>query len=489
MQIRSQQILAALASTVAVALVATILLHSAGRMSLAIKRANFAASIITDGVSGLRLVTMEYALYGHARSRQQWHERHATLARLLASDIIEGTEEQSILAGIRARHQYIGELFTRLEAMKDDGPAARIAPPLRAELEKRLLTQIMVATQDMVVGAARLARASHEQLERTERNTGYLVMGLVALVGLIVLTNLILSVHQILNPLKRLMLGTQRLARGDLEYRTGIEADTEIGALSRAFDQMAISLAGARADQASSTARLLMSNRELESFSYSVAHDLRAPLRGIDGWSLALKEDHGGQLNEKAREQLELIRAEAQRMARLIDDLLLLARVARAPIKRAPLDLSALAHAVAGRLKQSQPGRAIEFHIQPGLAATCDSNLLEIALGNLFDNALKFTTPHAAALIAFGGTIEPDAQTGAPQAVYFVRDNGVGFDRAHAGKLFGAFQRLHKTSEFPGNGIGLATVQRIVQLHDGRIWAEAGVHQGATFFFTLGEAA
>jgi len=234
---------------------------------------------------------------------------------------------------------------------------------------------------------------------------------------------------------------------------------------------------------------LSAANQELEAFSYSVSHDLRAPLRGIDGWSLALQEDYGAVLDAQGRQYLDVVRAEAQRMGRLIEDLLQLSRVARGELVRAPVDLSALAQSVARRLKDASPDRAIEFLIQPGLAADADARLLEVALTNLFDNACKFSAMRERARIEFGRGASTDPATKSTTQAYFVRDNGVGFDTTHAGKLFGAFQRLHAASEFPGSGIGLATVQRIVRRHGGRIWAEAQPDQGACFYFTLGEAA
>jgi light-regulated signal transduction histidine kinase (bacteriophytochrome) len=227
------------------------------------------------------------------------------------------------------------------------------------------------------------------------------------------------------------------------------------------------------------TAQLVAANRELEAFSYSVSHDLRAPLRGIDGWTLALLEDYGPRLDDQGRTYLERVRTETQHMGQLIDDLLSLSRVARAELQREPVDLTALAWGIIGRLRETGPERLVEFVIQEGLTAVGDPQLLEIALSNLLDNAWKFTGKRPGEVIEFGRVLQEG------QPVFFVRDNGAGFDPAYADKLFGAFQRMHKASEFPGTGIGLATVQRILHRHGGRIWAEAAVDQGATFFFTL----
>ena len=227
------------------------------------------------------------------------------------------------------------------------------------------------------------------------------------------------------------------------------------------------------------TTQLEASNRELEAFSYSVSHDLRAPLRGIDGWSLALLEDYGHEIDTRAREYLDRVRSETQRMGMLIDDLLQLSRVTRVQMQLDPVDLTALARDVSVRLREAYPNRRIEFIVQPGLTTSGDARLLDIALTNLLGNAVKFTAPRPLARIEFGQL----EQNGS--AVFFIRDNGVGFDMAYAGTLFGAFQRLHKPSEFPGTGIGLATVQRVIRRHGGQVWAEAQPDQGATFYFSM----
>lgn len=227
------------------------------------------------------------------------------------------------------------------------------------------------------------------------------------------------------------------------------------------------------------TAQLEAANKELEAFSYSVSHDLRSPLRSIDGFSQALLEDCAANLNEQGKSYLHRIRAATQRMGGLIDDLLNLSKVTRAEVHRERLNISNLARAVAEDLRRKQPGREVELEIEDGLEAFGDSRLVRIVLENLLGNAWKFTSKRAQASIEVGAA----RQNGS--AAYFVRDNGAGFDAAYAERLFGAFQRLHATSEFPGTGIGLATVQRIIQRHGGKIWAEGAVDRGATFYFTL----
>jgi PAS domain S-box-containing protein len=228
-----------------------------------------------------------------------------------------------------------------------------------------------------------------------------------------------------------------------------------------------------------SNVQLEAANRELESFSYSVSHDLRAPLRSIDGFSQALLEDYGDKIPQEGRNYLERARAAAQRMAELIDDILALSRVSRAPVQRGTVDLSALAQGILSDLQNSDPDRRVSMVITPNMLVEGDQNLLRIALQNLLANAWKFTSKKADARIEF------DVQNESGERTFLIRDNGSGFDMNYANKLFGAFQRLHSADEFPGTGIGLATVQRVFHKHGGRVWAEGVVDQGATFYFTV----
>jgi PAS domain S-box-containing protein len=226
-------------------------------------------------------------------------------------------------------------------------------------------------------------------------------------------------------------------------------------------------------------AELAAVNKELEAFSYSVSHDLRAPLRAIDGFSQALVEDAGPLLKPDHHSHLIRVRQAAQRMGLLIDDLIKLARVTRTDVKIEDVDLSEIALALATGLQDSAPERQAEFAIAPDVQAKSDPRLMQVALDNLLNNSWKFTAPRSPARIEFGKTVVD----GKP--AFFVRDNGVGFDMNYAGKMFGAFQRFHDAREFAGTGIGLATVQRIIHKHGGRIWAESHPGEGATFYFTL----
>ena len=226
-------------------------------------------------------------------------------------------------------------------------------------------------------------------------------------------------------------------------------------------------------------ALLQATNEELEAFAYSVSHDLRAPLRGIDGFSQALIEDYGDRLDETGKDYLERMSAAARRMGRLIDDILSLSRLNRSEMRCETVDLSAMAEKLAGELRQGEPQRQVELVIASGLLAHGDAALLEAAMTNLLGNAWKFTAGVEQAKIEVGIEETEDGEA------YFVRDNGAGFDMAYADKLFGAFQRLHDATEFTGTGIGLAIVQRVVRRHGGRVWGAGEVGKGATLRFTL----
>jgi len=250
-------------------------------------------------------------------------------------------------------------------------------------------------------------------------------------------------------------------------------AQAEIGALNAELE--------VRVDQR--TAELMVANKNLEAFTYSVAHDLRSPLRALSGYSEALAEDYGDRLDDTGRWYADRIQAATERMGKLIDDLLLLAQVSRTDMNTEPVDLSAEVTAITAELHAREPGRAVRFAIHDGVRVIADRSLIRTVLQNLVENAWKFTAKRQDATIEFGGTVAEDARV-----CCYVRDNGAGFDPEFSSKLFQPFQRLHAVTDFPGTGIGLASVQRIVERHGGRVWAEGAVGHGATFYFTLSPA-
>jgi signal transduction histidine kinase len=330
--------------------------------------------------------------------------------------------------------------------------------------------------------------------EITDRLTGYgLIAGTVLIVALAAsqLASRVLR-RAIAEPLTDLAaLARKFSADHDYSVRARATGSGELLMLTSAFNEMLEQLQARDRSLMESrdqleqrvrerTAALDASNQELEAFCYSVSHDLRSPLRAIDGFSQALLEDLEGKLDADSAEHLARIRAATQRMAALIDDLLSLSRITRTDLVVKHVDLSAMARAVCDELAAAQPDRTVSLVVEDGLHAMGDARLLRQVLENVLGNAWKFTAKEAAPRVEFRG------RTGAEGQVFLVKDNGAGFDPAYADRLFGVFQRLHASTDFPGTGVGLAIVDRIVKRHGGRIWAESAVGKGATFYFTLG---
>jgi signal transduction histidine kinase len=289
--------------------------------------------------------------------------------------------------------------------------------------------------------------------------------------------------RSITRPLNSLTKAAAAITGGNYSRLVRVRRQDELGELAGAFNAMVVRVRDSERDLAQKvqdrTAQLQGVNKELESFSYSVSHDLRAPLRHINGFSQALLEDYADSLDDVGKMYLQDLRGATQEMAQLIDDVLRLARVTRSEMRTEVVNLSEMARAIVVGLRRSDAGRIADINIEEGLSTHGDTRLLQIMLKNLLENAWKFTSKCEKSEIAFG----KEAKDG--EVPYFIRDNGAGFDMAYADKLFGAFQRLHSAGEFEGTGIGLATVQRVVLRHGGRVWAESSMGQGATFYFTL----
>jgi light-regulated signal transduction histidine kinase (bacteriophytochrome) len=273
--------------------------------------------------------------------------------------------------------------------------------------------------------------------------------------------------------------------RRDYSVRATKRGNDELGTLTDAFNHMLAQIETLNRTLeervAARTGELEMANKELEAFSYSVSHDLRAPLRAVDGFSQAVLEDYGAQLPEEGQRYLQTIRTGAQRMGALIDDLLTFSRLSRAALTQQSVNTTALVNEAVQELREQSAGREIDFRLSNLPDCEGDPALLKQVWINLLSNALKYTRKRKQALIEIGSRLENG------ENVYYIRDNGTGFDMRYADKLFGVFQRLHRVEEFEGTGVGLAIVQRVVHRHGGRIWAQAEVERGAEFCFTLGE--
>ncbi|MGR3302466.1 MAG: sensor histidine kinase [Candidatus Scalindua sp.] len=322
------------------------------------------------------------------------------------------------------------------------------------------------------------------KMDRAEAFESLRLLGIIALVlggtgSLAVVAICIMFAVRASRSINELTDATEKFANGDLNYRIKISRNDEIGALGRSFNDMAEKLSGEITEHKQSKDKLAATNKELEAFCYSVSHDLRAPLRSIEGFSKALEEDYAENLNSQGKDYFQRIQRSSRHMSQLIDDLLNLSRITRSDMNYELVDMSAMAEGITTVLRSKQPERQVELVISKKIKAKGDKRLLCVALENLLDNAWKFTGKHPHSRIEFGVTHNNGKE------VYFVRDDGAGFDMAYVDKLFTAFQRLHDIQEFEGTGVGLATVQRIIHRHGGRIWAEGEVERGATFYFTL----
>jgi signal transduction histidine kinase len=359
--------------------------------------------------------------------------------------------------------------------------------PVSHELES-ILGQLIVDNTDKLTESVSMFRSRQKIFE--------IIIVAFSLVSLVVvlMVGFVLS-WSFIRPLWKIDNVLARVAKGDFSQQLQIPNRDEFGTLGdninsmsselrRLYDEQEHELAERRRLMealAHRTQELAAANQELESFSYSVSHDLRAPLRSMDGFSHALMEDYSDTLDDNGLDYLHRISAASQRMGELIDDLLTLSRVTRAEISREQIDLSELANSVAQNLREANPGKDVTYKSVDSATVTGDPHLLKVLLENLMGNAWKYSSKQSNPIVEFGMKESDDGTT------YFVRDNGAGFDMTFVDKLFNPFQRLHAASEFEGTGIGLATVRRIVNRHGGRVWAEGIVGEGAVFYFTLNQ--
>jgi signal transduction histidine kinase len=430
---------------------------------------------IAGALNSMRMVTFEYLLNRRERARLQEQAVWQRLELLFASPSLVDGPASSILASLRSQGEASHRLFGEIDTATADGGG--VVDETQRRFEAQLASRILILQQNSLVDAEQLIEDAGARIDATQRRV-VAVTG-VGLLVMAVLTGLAawLFRRDVLQPIARLELATREVAAGNWSFELDVGSADELGDMARHFDAMTRALRDSFSRLEVSNRELLGLNQELESFSYSVSHDLRSPLRSMDGFSLALLEDYGDQLDDEARDSLQRIRGASQRMGRLIDELLGLARVTRAELKIQDVDLSAIAEEIASALSKAQPERRVRWEIEPGIVVRGDRELLAIALQNLLDNAWKFTGKVDEGVIRVGMRQEE----GKP--VCFVSDNGAGFDMAYASRLFGAFQRLHHEVDFPGTGVGLAIVQRVMRRHGWSLGAQAALGQGATFYF------
>ncbi len=416
--------------------------------------------------------------------------RHGIQAGLAAEDIemlnevyAHGEEEMKQIAeGTQTDDKTVSAIllnFSKYIKVARDAAAFRAsnAPTTPEVLETLHAFQI---AQNNLLGSLNQIRsenraAMRKAIEATRRDSriGVIIFSCVAfacMIGLALLTWIFLG--QIHTSLTAISTGLKRFEKGDLLATIPNLGTHELGAVAQMANSMAMQLQRSKND-------LLNINRELEAFSYSVSHDLRQPLRAMHGFSMMLEEEYANALDDKARHYLARIKTASDRMSELVDGLLVLSRMTRSPLAITQVDLSELARHIADDLKTDNPSYTIHTTIENGLSVRADKRLMEVLLMNLMSNAWKFSSK------VYPGVVEVGQTFLNGEHVFFVRDNGAGFNMAYAEKLFAPFQRLHAQSEYPGIGIGLATVERVVHRHGGRIWAEGHENKGAVFYFTL----
>lgn len=478
---------------------------------LALAARTLDASLTQDGAARTIVASLfeqseilsDFILHPGERARSQWEAKHAAIGRLL-DGLADFGGDEPLLTGMREEHRNNGDHFIRLlEALGNQNGEMARAGALN-ELQEHRVAQLRVGTQSMRALASRLGRQAEDSLLRTHYALAWGIVVLLASMAALLAGVWFIVGWRVVRPIVRLRQGIRNFSGGKVGPWPGIRAD-EIGDVAHAFEQMAEDLNSVmvsrdelskevetrrRAERKAQefadslkarTSELDAVNKELETFAYSVSHDLRAPLRSMAGFCQALVEDYGDKLDDTGKDYVQRVSAASKRMGQLIDDLLMLSRVTRTEVRRAEVDLSDMAETIAGQLRDADPGRNVGFRIQPGVTAPGDAALLRTVLENLLGNAWKYSAKKPQATIEFGA-----AANGAEPS-YYVRDDGVGFDMAHADKLFQPFQRLHRASEFEGTGIGLASVANIVRRHGGRVWADSAPGAGTTMRFTLSQ--
>lgn len=447
--------------------------HGETVLVLALQRVVLERSLLRD----------EFFLHGEERPRAQWHEHTARIGALVAQIRRGWAGDPAALGSLERLDELLRRseaLFAMLEGTKPPGQEAaayaiafdgRVDP--RAALRERAQDDLILVSFQTYSEASQLAELAVAHARGGERLA-------LALVGVVVLAAMaaVIGVTSVTSTrtarrIARLEEGANRIAAGELGHRIRLPGADELAGLGRSFDGMAERL-GATIGQ------LEDSNRELEAFSYSVSHDLRAPLRHVSGFVDLLSEHAAERLDARSLEYLAVIRRAAQNMGQLIDDLLAFSRIGRAPLAPGPVQLRPMIDEIVAELSGTERhAPEVVWRISELPEVVADAAMLRLVWTNLIDNALKFTRDRPVAHVEIG------ARDGAGGPEFFVKDDGVGFDMRYAGQLFGVFQRVHRQDEFEGTGVGLANVKRIVLRHGGRVGAEARVGEGATFWFSL----
>jgi len=421
-------------------------------------------------VSRMRTLAVEMSTYRTDRHEIQWQAGMREFAATIQPMQTGFAEENMLVDAIGVNVKDADQVFHRLLAITplQQTDSAAESTGNRARMRRAL----HVLLEDVTLMALRLSELQTAEIRDARQKVIWISAVLTVAMLAILVAYLMVFRRFVLAPINELQAATDRIAAGDLVHRVGMKANNEFGELGRRFDHMTGQLQASRTGMDAAI-------KELDAFAYSVSHDLRAPLRGMDAFSQILQKKYATHMDEDAQHCLHMIRDNAQQMGRLIDDLLAFSRLSQQPLRKERVDQEALVRTVLQALQMEQKDRQFDLDVGELPAVEADPRLLRQVWVNLISNALKYTRTRDRAMIRIGS----EKKNGTP--VYFVQDNGVGFDMRYANKLFGVFQRLHRAEDYEGTGVGLAIVHRIVARHGGEVWAKAVKNQGATFYFTL----
>ncbi|MHB8709170.1 MAG: sensor histidine kinase [Desulfuromonadales bacterium] len=501
MRIRTRLQVVAAAAVALVVTMALLLYWSQDQLAAATSAGSLADEIAIS-LFERSLSRSDYLRNDNQRARMQWGAKQRQVDELIkrASTRFDPATAGTIIDRMRMNNTESAAVFAQIVANRDSAHSGRRRPEQATEIENQLEGQLLLKTYDIIADTRNLQEAIRARIAATQQTVTRVSLAFIAAVAFLVIIASWSLGRLVGKGIANLQLGAAAIGAGDFRHVIPVAGEDEFAEVARAFNRMSGALAESRAaleeevaarkrnaerieqlnrELSANVSQLLGANQELDAFAYAVSHDLRAPLRAMAGFSQALLEDFADKLDGEARDYLDEIIIGSRHMGQLIDGLLTLSRSTRGELRHDPVDVSAMAERIRRELELPQPKRRVTWHIEPGLCATGDERMIEIVMRNLLDNAWKYTAGNTEPVIRVSAEMEGS------QRFFCVADNGAGFDMAHAGKLFQPFQRLHRQDEFPGIGIGLATVQRIVHRHGGTLHGAGAPGKGATFRFSL----
>jgi signal transduction histidine kinase len=503
MKIRTNLVLLSATFIILIITIGFIMFQTFDRINREIGETHSVNEIIKD-ISELDIVTYEYLMHHETRMVQQWQLKYNSLAKLLKGI---GREEMYpeyllVLETITTNYKALGNLFIRLQdnlAKREkmiDGNGSRSEIDITFTLENRLVAQSLMRSQKITSEAFKLSDMIEQTIDQTQQRANATI--LFSIIGLVIFSSCIsfLTIRAITRPINELTKGVEIIGKGNLEHKIIVKGKNEIDQLAGSFNKMTKDLQEITVSRddlenevterkrveeklQSVNRQLENANQELEAFSYSVSHDLRAPLRAIIGFSNKLSKNYCQQLDDEGNRLIGVISDNSKKMGMLIDDLLSFSRLGRKALTYSDIDMEKLIRDVFEEQKSYVKNRSLKLILNGISPIRGDKAMIQQVLANLVSNAIKFSKNNKSAVIEIGVNV------GKNENIYYVKDNGSGFDMRYVDKLFGVFQRLHSEKEFEGTGIGLSLVQRIIHKHGGRVWAEGEENKGATFYFTF----